>query len=623
MNGRDRELGMDRPITRRDFMNGVGLTVGAAALGGPLAGMGLAQPAGPYPPALTGLRGSHDGSWEVAHSLRDGGDWSQAQDTGQAYDLVVVGGGISGLSAAYFYREAFGREARVLVLDNHDDFGGHAKRNEFTHGSRTYISYGGTQSIDTPSGYSAQAAGLLRALGIETQRFYEAFDRNLFAKLGLGRGVFFDEETFGEDKLVVQQAEQSTREFAAAAPLAPEAREDLVRLVEGAVDYLPGVSDTDKKARLAKTSYLAFLEDIAAVHPDVAKYLYQRTHDLYGMGIDGVPALDCWALGFPGFDGLALVPGDAPGLSATAKPKEEEPYIFHFPDGNASIARLLVRSLVPGAAPGTTMDDIVTARMDYSKLDAVDTKVRIRLASTAVRVTQDEAGVDVTYVRDGRAERVRGAHVVLACWSSVVPYLCPEIPQAQREALDYGPKVPLVYTNVFLRNWTSFQKLGVSRIYSPAGYNVTVSLDFPVSMGSYRFPASPEEPMILHVVRTPCRPGGSARQQYEAGRYELVRTSFETFERKTRDQLSRALGGGGFDPARDILGMTVNRWPHGYSYEYNSLWDPPFEPGEAPHEIGRRPLGRIHIANADTQAYAYTNAAIDQAHRAVHEIVDA
>ena len=175
----DRELGMKRPITRRDFLNGVSVAVGGTLLTSPLArAMGLAQEAGaPYPPSLTGMRGSHDGSWEAAHALRDGESFDDAVDTGERYDLVVVGGGISGLAAAYFYREAAGMDARILVLDNHDDFGGHAKRNEFTHEGRTFIGYGGTQSIDTPSAYSAEAIGLLRKLDIDTQKFYQAFDR--------------------------------------------------------------------------------------------------------------------------------------------------------------------------------------------------------------------------------------------------------------------------------------------------------------------------------------------------------------------------------------------------------------------------------------------------------------
>ena len=618
MKRRDRELGMDRSVTRRDFLNGVSVAVGGSLLAGPLAPFGSA--AGAYPPALTGMRGSHDGSWEVAHGLRDGRRW-EGVDTGESYDLVVVGAGISGLSGAYFYRKAMGNDARILVIDNHDDFGGHAKRNEFVHEGRTFIGYGGTRSIDTPSSYSAEAMGLLKELGIDTERFYTAFDRELYSSLDLSRGVFFDKETFGEDRLVAQPGGSSTEDFAKHTPLSAHAQKDLVRLSEEAIDYMPELTEDEKKAKLAKTSYLAFLEDYAKVHGDVVKYLYTRPHGLFAMGIDGVPALNCWALGYPGFQGMGLTRGDAPGLSATAKPKPREPYIFHFPDGNASIARLLVRSLVPGAATGHTMEDIVTARMDYEKLDADGAKVRIRLSSTGVSVGQAATEAHVTYVRDGGAETVRAGHVVLGCWHAVIPSLCPELPKEQKEALLYGPKVPLVYTNVLIRNWTSFAKLGVNTIYCPGGYNVGISLDFPVSLGTYKHSRTPEDPIVLHLTKTPCHPGGSSREQHAAGRYELLSTSFETFERNTREQLGRTLARGGFDPARDILAVTVNRWPHGYAYEYNSLWDPPFQPGTAPCEIARQPFGRIHIANSDAEAYAYTDAAINQGYRAVREIV--
>jgi spermidine dehydrogenase len=625
MNRRDRDLGMNRSITRRDFLNGISLTVGGSVLSSPVArAMGLLAPDS-YPPALTGLRGSHDGSWEVAHSMRDGQVWEDGLDTGESYDLVVVGGGISGLSAAYFYRKALGNGARILVLDNHDDFGGHAKRNEFTHEGRTFIGYGGTQSIDTPASFSPEASGLMKELAIETERFYQAFDTKLYSSLELSSGTFFDRETFGEDRLVVRARGGSWADFAASAPLPPEARQDLVRLYEEEIDYMPGLDEAAKKKKLAKTSYLAFLQDYAKVDAQVAKYLGSRTHGLYGMGIDGVPAIDCWSLGYPGFQGMKLSKGDDPRLSLTAKPKPEEPYIFHFPDGNASIARLLVRSLIPGSAGGSTMEDIVTARMDYGKLDLADSRVRVRLSATGVRVKhrgspESASEVEVIYVRDGRAEKVRGSHVVMGCWNAVVPYLCPEIPKEQRDALAYGPKVPLVYTNVFIRNWTSFQKLGVQSVYSPSGYHSGVTLDFPVSLGTYHHPRSPEEPMVLHLTRTPCSPGGSSREQHAAGRYDLLSTSFETFEREIRQQLGRIFGSGGFDAAKDILGITVNRWPHGYAYEYNSLWDPEFPPGQAPFEIARKPFGRIHIANSDAGAFAYTNAAIDQAYRAVSEI---
>jgi spermidine dehydrogenase len=622
---------MGRKISRRDFLNGI--PVGATTLmlpgasGWLLAACAEPGPSGPYPPALTGLRGSHPGSFEVAHELRDrvagGGVWDDsAAADGDDFDLVVVGGGISGLSAAWFYHKAF-PQARILVLDNHDDFGGHAKRNEFTHEGRTVLGYGGTQSLDSPSTFSPAVHGLLEDLGIDLDLFFTAFDRDLYRSHGLQNAVFFGSEDFGEDRLVTGMGRRPAAEFAAEAPLSEAARADFIRLHEAPGDPWPELDEAAKKERLAATSYQSFL-DTLGMGAEIQSLYRQRTHGLFGMGPDGVPALDLWGLGYPGFREMGLGAGDHPRLSLTAKPNENpDPYIFHFPDGNATIARLLVRGLVPGAAPGNTAEDIVEARLDYGVLDRPDSPCRIRLNSTAVRVREGGDGAaSVTYVQGGVETRVRARHVVLACYNRVIPYLMPELPEEQREALAYPPKVPLVYSNVLIRNWTSFVALGASRIYFPGGFHASVSLDFPVSVGGYDFSSGPEDLIVLHAVRTPCLPGASARVQHAAGQHDMLQMDFETFERETRSQLARALGPGGFDPARDILGLTVNRWPHGYAFEFNSLWDPPFAPGEAPNEIGRRPFGRVHIANSDAAAYAYTHAAIDEARRAVSEILN-
>jgi len=178
-----------------------------------------------------------------------------------------------------------------------------------------------------------------------------------------------------------------------------------------------------------------------------------------------------------------------------------------------------------------------------------------------------------------------------------------------------------VYTNVALRQWTAFEKLGVSSIQAPGSYHTELSLDLPVTYGGYRCARAPDEPIVVHMNRTPCRPGLPARAQHLAGRIELFQTTFETFERNIRAQLARTLSGGGFDPAHDITAITVNRWPHGYAYEYNSLWDDFWrDGGEQPCHVARRPFGRIAIANADADAYAYSDCAIDQAHRAVEEL---
>jgi len=562
-------------------------------------------------------------TFTYAHRLRDGELWDSEGGpvkTGESYDLVVVGGGISGLAAAYFYRKAAGEKARILVLDNHDDFGGHAKRNEFRAGKRLLLSYGGTQSIESPGRYSKVARGLLTELGIETERFYKAYDQKLYSKLGTA--AFFDRETFGEDRLVPGLGSTPWPEFLAKSPLSDEVRRDIARVYMEKVDYLPGLSPEQRRAKLSKISYADFLTKVCKVHPEALKFFQSYTNDLFAVGIDAVPALSCYEQGddyggyaYAGFSGMNL--GDEPG--------KEEPYIFHFPDGNASIARLLVRALVQGAVPGNTMDDVVTARADYSRLDREGNPIRIRLNSTVVHVAHVGAGevrreVEVAYERDKRLVSVRANHCVLACYNGMIPYVCPELPEKQKEALAYLVKAPLVYTHVAIRNWVAFQKLGIHHIEAPGSYHTYVALDFPVSLGEYRFPSRPEEPMVLFMLRTPCKPGLPQRDQHRAGRAELMRTPFSTFERNIRDQLGRMLGPSGFDSAREIEGVTVNRWAHGYAYGYNSLFDPDWAEGEQPWVVGRKPMGQIAIANSDAGAVAYSDAAIDQAYRAVSEL---
>ena len=631
---KDRELGMGRAITRRDFLNGVAIGVGGALAGGTLGAETLLaaaavddfapeKAANYYPPALMGMRGNHDGTFTFAHRLRDGGSWNSdgaAAKTGETYDLVVVGGGISGLAAAYFYRKSAGSDARILILDNHDDFGGHAKRNEFRAGNRMVLSYGGTQSIESPGKYSDVARSLIKEIGITTERFFKAYDQKLYAKMGTA--AFFDKETFGEDRLITGMNVTPWTEFLAKAPLSDVVRKDIARVYTERVDYLAGLSREEKRAKLAKISYADYLTKFCKVHAEALPFFQTFPHDLYGVGIDAVSALGCFespddyeSFTYAGFDGLGF-----------GEPEKEEPYIFHFPDGNASIARLLVRALIPAAVPGHSMEDVVTARADYSKLDVDGNAMRIRLNSTVMHVQHSAESdtpktVEIAYMRGKKLQSVQARNCVLACYNGMIPYICPTLPQKQKEALSYLVKTPLVYTHVALQNWTSFAKLGVHQIVAPGGYHTYTALDFPVSIGEYTFPSKPEEPMALFMLRTPCRPGLPMRDQYRAERMELMETPFSKFERNIRDQLARMLGGAGFDPARDIEGITVNRWAHGYAYTPNSLFDPDWKEEEKPWVIGRKPFGKITIANSDAGASAYSDVAIDQAWRAVGEIL--
>jgi spermidine dehydrogenase len=211
---------------------------------------------GYYPPLLTGLRGSHPGAFENAHALRDGRQPEPGSNTDEMYDLVVVGGGISGLSAAYFYRARTSPGARILILDNHDDFGGHAKRNEFQIGSRTLLLNGGTLMIDSPRPYDAAAAGLIRELGIDVAALDKKVSHpKFYSEHGLHQGMFFDKDTFGADKLVVERA--PLEHLVADTPFSEGARHDFLRLNTLSIDYLPGLTSGEKKHRLARFGRIA------------------------------------------------------------------------------------------------------------------------------------------------------------------------------------------------------------------------------------------------------------------------------------------------------------------------------------------------------------------------------
>ena len=656
MDAQDRALGMDRSITRRDFLNGVGLSVVGSMLAPEL--LRAAQQefaperaADYYPPTRVGMRGSHPGSFEVAHQLRDRRqvDLTGGTNTGETYDLVIVGGGLSGLSAAYYFIRDVGRNARVLILDNHDDFGGHAKRNEFHYDGRMLALNGGTLNIESWNRYNEHARAVIHDIGIDIDRFLASNEKNraLYRSFGLtGQATFFDKETWGVDKLIVRHSEGGGRGrggggYAAPdlahMPLSPQAQKDMLRLYGGPhPDYMPGLSSADKKVRLAKMSYQDFLLNLVKVDKQVLWFFHNQGTGSFCVGVDCFPALFAWQDGLPGFSGMNLEPSpngllaDLPGGHHGRQIGPGGGPTVHFPDGNATIARLLIRWLIPDAVPGKSMEDVGAAHVDYATLDRSGQTTRVRLNSTVVQVSHDgEPGrakeVVTNYVRGGKTYQVRSRAVVMACWNMFIPYLVPDLPGAQKEALAFGVKGPLVYTSVAVKNWKAFQKLGVSSVNAPTMYHTGVQLSEAVSLGELRHPQTPEEPIVLHLTRFPMSPGKPRKEQHRIGRADLLATSFETFERSIRDQLARNLGEGGFDPAADIIAIAVNRWPHGYAYTYNPLYDPMewvyTSSDDRPCVKARKPFGLITIANSDAAASPHTDAAMLEAHRAVQEVL--
>jgi spermidine dehydrogenase len=665
----DEQLGMGAPITRRDFVNGIAVTAAGAML---LPSMTLAQesvapaetgktgaqPGGQpgletgfadeaYPPRRSGMRGSHPGSFEAAHQLRDNPReaLASATSTGEEFDLIVVGAGMSGLSSAYFFVKNVGRDAKVLVLDNHDDFGGHAKRNEVVYNGKTLVINGGTLNIEAPTFYSEYAKGLLKDIGIDLTRYQKENEgnRQLYRSLGLKSAYFFDKETWGKDSLVINEGSGGegraiTREFLDKTPLSEKAKADMLRLYDAksAPDYFPELSDPDKRIKLAKMSYQDYLLNVVKVDMQVLWFFQHFGEGNFCVGADQTPALFAWEMGQPGFAGLKLAPlpdsvlDELPGTQH-GRQKAARGGSVHFPDGNASIARLLVRWLIPDAVPGSTQEDLGTAQVKYDLLDRPNQCTRLRLGSTVLHARNEgakgrETGVVLTYSKDGKLYNVKGKACVMACWNMMIPYMIPDLSAEQKKALAYATKGPLVYTNVAVKNWQAWKSAGVSNISAPSMYHTSVSLTEAVGLGDLQFPQSPDEPIFLHLTKVMTDPGKPRQDQHKAGRYQLLSTPFEAFERSIREQLDRMLGPCGFDAKRDIVSIIVNRWPHGYAYTYNGL-NEPLEwvytaSAQRPCVIARQMHGLIAIANSDAGASPHTDTAMWEGHRAVNEILN-
>jgi spermidine dehydrogenase len=630
-------------VTRRIFVTTGTAAAAATTLGGtPSLGASAAAPALPghagepggyYPPLRTGMRGSHPGSFEIAHALRDGQAVGQALagPAHESYDLVVVGGGISGLSAALFYRDR-NPAARILILENHDDFGGHAKRNEFRVRGHTLLMNGGTAGIESPTPYSKVADGLLRRLGIDVPALTKAYggaesEEGTLAGVKLGRAVFFDKESFGSDALIPLPDDVPIDTALAKAPLSAAARAQIAALEAGTTDPLGAMPMAQRKDYLTTVSYRDYLAKHGGLSEEALLFYQNRPLGWWCVGADGISALDAWGTGFfPGFKGLKIDPGGTMRMGYTPRgfASTGGSYDFHFPDGNATIARRLVAQLIPGfMPPGLTVEQSILAPANYAALDKPENAVRLRLSSIAIHaVNRAQAGADVVYSHAGKVHKLAARHVVMACYNMIIPYLVPSMPAAQKEALHELVKEPLVYVSVALDNWRAFAKAGLSSIQFPQAWFQGASLDYAVAMGGYAGPKSADDPIVLHMMGIPHQPGLPEHDQSRAGRMELLSTDLATFETRIRDLLTRAMGQYGFDADKDIVAITINRWPHGYAPEYNALWDKQQDDDPlAPHKVARQRFGAIAIANSDSGRAAYTDSAIDQAWRAVGELL--
>jgi len=627
-------------ITRRDFLDGAAVaiattavsssTIAATAVGGSEAAKGLLEDSPEasklidYPPSLTGMRGNHPGSYDNAHPLAWNGEAPQsATDTGEEYDLIVVGGGLSGLAAACMFQRERGSDQRILILDNHDDFGGHAKRNEFESNGKMLLGIGGSVNLEDPSGYSEETIGLLEEVGLDFKKLETAMEGDSLATLGDKSGLFFKTKS-GASKIVVgrwRRAFHGYGDYKALInklPLPQAEKKKIIQLSGNDWDYLVGLSIEERMDYLKTTPYHQFLSKKVGLSPDTLPLFDSWNRVLFGVSGTNISAHEAILTGSPGL-GVVGWPWEMVNSYLFG---DDEPFTtLLLPDGNATLARLMVRSLIPEVAPGNSMDDVAAARFDYSMLDRKDARVRLRLNSTAVNAQQKDDQVSVRYVRDGKPYTAKANHCIMACYNSIIPHICPQLPAEQKEGLKYGSKIPLVWASVVIKDNTPFKTAGAELYECPNGYFTIVTRSPTTKLRDYQAPNKSGDPMVIFMLHSPVSVDGagqSARDLFRQARYKMLETPFETFEEEIRAQLTDLFAAHGFDADRDIEAITVNRWAHGYAYSYTDL-DDSFEDGSYPHEIGRRQSGRISIANSDAGASAYLNVAIDQAWRAVQE----
>jgi spermidine dehydrogenase len=618
----DKQLGMHRSITRRDFVQGSSLAVLGAVTSGAVSVTATAAaeaasagaPGNYYPPTKTGMRGSHNGAYEVAHALaRQGANFDNPEATGEEYDLVVVGAGISGLAAAHYYRERFGDDTRILLLDNHDDFGGHAKRNEFHQGGSMVLSLGGTHNLEWWQ-FSDNVKAFMKTFGVDVEAMRDNMDFSYGQDAPNSPAMWFDESTYGVNRLVanVDFNQQLSPEIIDQFPISEAGRQSLKSFYGRQDNVFADLSDDETDELLSSISYPDFLRQYGGLTEDAVQLFNKKEHGAWGIEMRALSANDAlW--------------DDNPGLHLMGEDWSYDGRDYPaalWPDGNASLVRLMVARLLPHVAPNVTPDNVALANFNYAALDEPERAVRVRLNATVLNTVNTEIGARITYVENGKLKEINAKHAVLACYHSVIPHLCPSLPESQKDALKYQVKIPLILTNVLIRNTDALDKLGVDGISCPGRLHARLFLFKGINNGGYEHPMEDSGPvsLVFWGAISPPEDAIDLKSQLRASREKLLAMSFEDFEREVRTVLDDLLGPAGFDVNEDLLAITVNRWPHGYSYEYMDLWDPDWAEGEAPHEIARQTFGSIAIANSDAGASAYTHVAIDEAYRAIGEL---
>jgi spermidine dehydrogenase len=644
----DRALGMDSSITRRDFLGATLLASGAQLLNPLSPGQLLAQQPNATLPGATEdwngyggvgeYRRSNGNTWEVlsaGHKLRDSqlsASVENTADTGELYDCVVVGGGISGLAAAALFLRQGRPDAKCLVLENHAIFGGEAKQNEFDVDGHRVVAHQGSAIYFVPYPRSF-LADFYDAIGLREPRLsYQTWGgagpamtvgRTPYDSAGMSTGQygFWFAPNFSANGKIGTAGKWLVdpvgKKFADA-PVSDSARAELFRWYSGSADdhskFTPPQFEGDEVSRALDSVSLEdhYIQRFGLTREFIRTYLSPDLGGGSGLGADALSAFSEYAADL-------LHPYEKKGQA-----------VQMFPGGNTTIARMIVKTLIPAAFSGEASPDGVTRNsVNFAALDRPESRARIRLGATALHVShqddfQKADTLQIVYERNGKSFRVRARCAVMAGGSWTSKHIIADLPSAQRAAYAQFFRSPCVMANVAVRNWRFLARLGITGCrWFGANLGNYLELRRMALVGDVSARMDPDSPTVLTVKILFSSPGLSTEAQGHRGRGELLATSFRQYERRIREQFAQMFSSAGFDAQRDIAGIVLNRWGHAYLSP-----QPGFFFGlngtPAPREVLRSaPFGRIAFANTDLAGAMDHRYSILEARRAVSQLFDA
>jgi spermidine dehydrogenase len=620
----DKELGIDRAITRRDFIYGSSLLMGSAlagcdpdSSGAPVATQdyGFSVGADWYGPGGSGdYAASHGNTPDLirtAHDIRAGRFQNAATrvaDSGEAFDLVIVGGGFAGLSAAHHFHR-LNPSGRALILDNHPIFGGEAKRNDFEvdgihisgpQGSNDFAVQRETgdpddyfTALNLPREYEfAEPGGAAEGMRIP----FDNYDHLHWHQRSFDVGHFFrDGRTSWIRDLLPSGLQDS--------PWSNELQQAFKRLWEIEVQAPDG---RELNPWLDSMTMKSYYENVIGMPEEVASYYDPIMASIIGLGCDAISAH--WGLYF-----------DMPGFSP---PRDYDAgALISFPGGNAAIARHFVKNFNPDAIDGSSFEEILFGRLAFDELDRDGQPVRIRLKSTAVSVENQTDRVRIIYERDGELHQLTAKAVVMASAGNVNRHIIRDLPETYHRAYEAFMHSPVLVANVALTNWRFLERLGIAAAIWSGGFGFTCNIRRPMIVGGQSQPLHPDQPTVLTFYAPLFKPGLPAKQQGIAARAELLQTSFADYERQIREQMTEMFSAGGFDAANDIAGIILNRWGHAYvnpgpGFRFGTNGNP------APPDVIREPIGRIAIGHSELRGHQYWSGAAGEGRRAVEALLD-